>query len=128
MSSLVVHELGLTGAFGNTELKQLITVDDRDLDIVHIRPHLYRHLSPTGSLYMQVQDTNGKKIVDSAAVSIAALKAGTNVTSLALTGTKYVILGTFLHRHHPLQLRTEPDAERVQAAVRVGRHPLRAHR
>lgn len=75
MSHLVVHELGVTGAFGNTELAQPITVGSEDLLVYAIRPHLYKHLAPAGSLYIQVQDSNGKKIKDSETVAISAITA-----------------------------------------------------
>lgn len=75
MSHLVVHELGLTGSFGNTELKQLITIGARDLLVFAIRPHLYKHLAPAGTIYLQVQDTNGKKIKDSESVTITDISA-----------------------------------------------------
>lgn len=75
MSKLIVHELGITGSFGNTELKQLITVGNRDILAHAIRVHLYKHLAPAGSVYLQIQDTNGKKVKDSEVLANTAISS-----------------------------------------------------
>lgn len=76
MSQLVVFELGLTGLFGNTELRQLITIGDDDLDVYAIRPHLYKHLAPAGSVLMQIQDANQKKIKNTDTIALSAIASG----------------------------------------------------
>lgn len=66
---LMVNEL-------NTfDLYQELTTPDRVVQVVHLRPHLYKHLAPAGSFYMQVQDTNGKKIKDSNALTAAEISS-----------------------------------------------------
>jgi hypothetical protein len=79
--NLNVFELGLTGSFGNTQLKQLITVGVKDLDLYAIRPHLYKHLAPAGSVYMQVQDSNGRKIKNSETIALSTIASGTGSES-----------------------------------------------
>lgn len=65
---LVVHEL-------KTSLYQEITTT-RSMQIVALRPHLYRHLSPAGSLQMQIWDASGNLIGSSASVNISAIGSG----------------------------------------------------
>ena len=73
--TLVVHELGLTTNFGGGVARQEITVLDTDLHVGAIRPHLYKHLAPAGSVYLRITDTNGNKIADSDSVTITSLSA-----------------------------------------------------
>jgi hypothetical protein len=71
---LVVFELGLTGAFGNTKLSQTIT-PQYDLYLESVRPHLYIANSPAGSLGMRVEDDRGRLVMASPTVTIASMKA-----------------------------------------------------
>ena len=73
--NLVIHELGITGSFGNTSLRQLITVGTEDLDLYALRPHLYKHLAPAGSLFMRIEDTNQKKIKQSETIAISTISS-----------------------------------------------------
>lgn len=65
---ILVHELRDT-------LRQKITVGTKALMLHAIRPHIYKHGSPAGSLYLQIQDADGKKIADSAAVTLASISS-----------------------------------------------------
>jgi hypothetical protein len=65
---LLVEEL-------KTTLSQSLTVGDNNVFAVAVRPHLYKHGSPTGSVRMQIQDENGKLIAQSAAVAISAISS-----------------------------------------------------
>lgn len=67
MTKLLVHELG-------TSLFQQITVGSNRLDVEAIRPHLYLHASPSGSLQVQIQDTNGKIVAQSNTRTITSMK------------------------------------------------------
>jgi hypothetical protein len=66
---IVVHELV-------TEVKQRILVGSKPKMLYAIQPYLYRHLSPAGSLYLQIQDTNGNMIANSETIAISSLPAG----------------------------------------------------
>lgn len=66
---LVVHELVNT-------LYQEITVGAKSIRLHAVRPHLYRHLSPAGSVAVQIWDTNGRIVAASDAVSIASIGSG----------------------------------------------------
>lgn len=72
--NLVVHELGITGAFGNTTLKQAIR-PTRDVFAYAVVLHLYKHLAPAGSLYVQIQDSNGRKIKNSDVPAISTISS-----------------------------------------------------
>lgn len=74
--NLVVFELGVSNPFGTSQVKQLITVGSRDLPLYAIRPHLYKHLAPAGSLYLEVQDANERKIKVSETLAISAIGSG----------------------------------------------------
>ncbi len=58
----------------------MITVGTRKLDLYAIRPHLYIHGAPAGSLKLQVTDANGSLIDQSETLAISALNSG--ITSL----------------------------------------------
>lgn len=73
---LVVFELGLTGDFGNTQLRQQIR-PLIDLQVEAFRPHLYVEDNPAGSLFMEVQDLNGKTIAASNTVAISSITSAT---------------------------------------------------
>lgn len=73
--NLCVSELGITGTYENGRCRQRFTVGDRNLEIYAIRPHLYKHLAPAGSLYLQLQDENGGKIKDSETIAISAISS-----------------------------------------------------
>ncbi len=68
---LLVHELGLVG----TTLVQTITIGSRDVELVAIRPSLYIHGSPSGSLTMQIEDENQRLVDSSETLSIATIKS-----------------------------------------------------
>ena len=72
---ILVHELGLTGTYDDGRRRQRITVGDKRMDMTAIRLHLYKHLAPAGSLYVQLQDSNGVKIKDSDSVTIASISS-----------------------------------------------------
>lgn len=73
--NLNVYELGVDGFSTHTELKAPITVGDADLHLYCVRPHLYKHLAPAGSLYIQIQDVDGKKIKNSESIAISSITA-----------------------------------------------------
>lgn len=64
---LIVHEL-------STVLDQKITTT-RVCHLAHIRPHIYKHNSASGSLKVQVLDTNKKLIAESNAVAVSSVSA-----------------------------------------------------
>jgi hypothetical protein len=47
---------------------------DKDMFVVALRPHLYIHGSPTGTIKVQVQDAGGKVVAESASQTITDLK------------------------------------------------------
>lgn len=73
--TLVIHELGLVTSFLDGRVRQEILVHDDDLQIGAIRPHLYKHLAPSGSVYLRITDENGKKIADSDSVTITSISS-----------------------------------------------------
>lgn len=66
---LLTHELSSNG------LKQVITVGDGNLDVVAIRPHLYKHLSPSGYIKIKLLDANEKEIGETDSVLISDISA-----------------------------------------------------
>lgn len=60
-----------------TELKQLMTVGDEHIDVTNIRPHIYKHLAPAGSLSIEIRDTNNRVIATSNSVTITDI-SGSN--------------------------------------------------
>jgi len=72
---LIVDELGL-GA--TNELFQEITVGDSSRNVTNIRPHLYRHNSPSGSLRIDVRDLNDEIAASSNTVAISTIDPGNN--------------------------------------------------
>lgn len=54
---------------------QEITPIGKNQMISAIRPHLYKHLAPTGNLKIQVQDTNGRVIQESNTVAISDISS-----------------------------------------------------
>lgn len=75
MSQILVHELGLTGTYDDGRRRQRILVKDANQHITAVRLHIYKHGSPAGSLYVQLQDASGNKMKDSDAVTIASLSS-----------------------------------------------------
>lgn len=67
---LVVIELG-------NSLVQTVAVGSKSIQLYAIRPHLYRHNLPTGSLTVQVQDALGNVINLSDTISISSIGSGT---------------------------------------------------
>jgi len=55
------------------DLKQEIKVKDQNVDVIAIRPHIYRHNFATGSLAIQVQDTIGDIIATSNTIAISSI-------------------------------------------------------
>lgn len=70
---LIVNELGLSN---DNELFQEITVGDHSRFVTNIRPHLYRHNSPAGSLRMEVRDLNDQVAATSDIVAISSIDPG----------------------------------------------------
>jgi hypothetical protein len=68
---LIVQELKAS------ELSQQLT-PSRNTIVEAVRPHLYRHLWPSGSLKMQILTTSDVLVAESDAVSIADISAGNN--------------------------------------------------
>lgn len=66
---LIVHELK------SLSLKQKFTTPDRFVDVVHVRPHLYKHLSPSGNFKMQIQNDEGGKISESNTLTAANISS-----------------------------------------------------
>lgn len=64
---LIVFELQ------DDNIKQQIKVNENDLQVGAIRPHIYRHRAPAGTISMQVQDVNGGIIATSNALTISTL-------------------------------------------------------
>lgn len=56
-----------------TEVKQAITVGERPMMVHAISIYLYRHLAPAGSLYVEIQDSTGKRIKVSETIAISAI-------------------------------------------------------
>lgn len=54
-------------------LMQEIKVQDNNTQVAAIRPHLYRHNFATGSLFIEVQDTNNRIIATSNTIAISAI-------------------------------------------------------
>lgn len=69
MSTLIVSEC-------DPSVYQQITADE-NMFVVAIRPHLYIHGSPSGTVKVQVQDENGYVITESSAQTITDLKTAT---------------------------------------------------
>lgn len=63
---LVVHEL-------KTELKQQVSIDDKDFILSGIRPHLVKTGNPGGSLQMEIEDTSNRLIGNSEIIPISAI-------------------------------------------------------
>jgi hypothetical protein len=66
---LIVHEL-------KTELKQEIEVKHQPIQLYAIRPHLYRHLAPSGTIYVELRDEGNNVIETSAGLPISSLPSG----------------------------------------------------
>lgn len=69
--NLVLEELGRT----YSSLKQKITIGDRDIIVKHVRPHIYKHLAPAGSITVEIEDSSNVTIAESAAVTITDISA-----------------------------------------------------
>lgn len=67
---LLIHEL-------ISALWQEIEVGAKPIQIYAVRPHLYRHGWPAGSVQVQIADTSGRLIDSSAPVSLAQIGTGT---------------------------------------------------
>lgn len=67
MSTLVVIECD-----PDTVYQQIVA--DKNMFVVALRPHLYIHGSPAGSVKVQVLDTNNRVVAESATQTITSLK------------------------------------------------------
>jgi len=67
---LVVIELG-------NSLVQKIATGSKAIQLYAIRPHLYRHNAPVGSVTVQVQDMLGNVIGSSDTIAISSIGSGT---------------------------------------------------
>lgn len=54
-------------------LEQKILVGTRPINIVALRPHIYKHLNPAGSLKLQLRDASGTLLKESDAVTIQSI-------------------------------------------------------
>lgn len=54
---------------------QPVTTGSSVIHVTAIRPHIYKHLAPAGSFYIQIQDANGKKIANSNSLTAANISA-----------------------------------------------------
>jgi hypothetical protein len=68
--NLVVHEL-------STTLDQLMTVGALDVQVSAVRPHLYKHQNPSGSLTLQILDTNKKIVASSNTIALSSIGSTT---------------------------------------------------
>jgi len=58
----------------DTFLYQEITIGDHDIFTYAMRPHLYIHNAPSGSLTMQIRDANKRLIEASETITIATMR------------------------------------------------------
>jgi hypothetical protein len=58
-------------------LYQALTNGRTVAQVYAVRPHLYRHGSPAGTIKLQIQDASGVLIAESAAQTISAIGSGT---------------------------------------------------
>ena len=72
---LIVDELGIRGT---NEVFQEVKTGTSSRFVSNIRPHLYRHNSPSGSLRIDVRDLNDEIAKSSNAVAISAIDPGNN--------------------------------------------------
>jgi hypothetical protein len=92
---LVLQELGLSSSY----LSQKITVGARDINVKHVRPHLYKHLAPAGTVSIQIRDASDVLIATSDAVTITDISAQNyfhgevrfDVNAMLLKNTSYYI-------------------------------------
>lgn len=66
--NLYVHDLV-------TVLSQEITTPDRHTHLEAIRPHIYKHLAPSGSFKIQVLDANSNLVAESSTLTAADISA-----------------------------------------------------
>lgn len=66
MTTLLVHEM-------RDVVYQEITVKHLNMDVEAIRPHLYIHNKPSGTVQVQIRDLNDKKVAVSNTLTIADL-------------------------------------------------------
>lgn len=63
---LLVHEL-------MTTLEQQVTTNHRNILIEAIRPHIYKHANPSGSLSIKLKDLNDQTIASSNTLTISTI-------------------------------------------------------
>lgn len=68
---VVVHEVDETVGLPT----QKITVGAKPIMVYALRPYIFKWLAPAGTVYMQIQDVNRRKIVDSESITITAISA-----------------------------------------------------
>lgn len=61
-----------------TSVSQSITVGASNIKTKYLRPYLYKHGTPAGSLYLEIQDSSGKKIGVSETITIASITTASN--------------------------------------------------
>lgn len=61
-----------------TSISQSITVGSGNIATKYLRPYLYKHGTPAGSLYIEIQDENGEKIGVSETITIASITSASN--------------------------------------------------
>lgn len=56
-------------------VEQKFTTGDFPVNLVAVRPHMYKHLAPAGSIVMQLRDASGSLLKSSDALTIASITA-----------------------------------------------------
>lgn len=67
--TIIVYEL-------LTELTQELTTDRRYKQVVAVRPHIYRHGSPVGSVYVEIRDESDAVVATSDTRAMADIGTG----------------------------------------------------
>lgn len=73
MSYLLIDELNETNTTQNSQ--GFKNTSGRVIHLVHIRPHIFKHLAPAGSFYLQLQNFIGSKIADSNSLTAAEISS-----------------------------------------------------
>lgn len=71
---LLVEELGKDFSF----LQQKMTVGDQDVVVRAVRPHLYKHNNPAGSLKVQIYDDSLVLVAESSLVTVQSITDATD--------------------------------------------------
>lgn len=73
----------LVEEFDSTPLRQEITIGTQDLYLNTVRPHLYKHNSPSGELVLRLLDSNQRVIKETSALTVAAWEAAESLLDFA---------------------------------------------